>query len=86
MTCEDTAQTRLGVLRCELGKVEFHQIFLENPSDKEVKAISKVTNPTNFDVNPDNIILKPLSKTPVQIRYMPSNLDVTEQGEVVIQT
>lgn len=24
MTCEDTAQTRLGVLRCELGKVEFH--------------------------------------------------------------
>lgn len=24
MTCEDITPTRLGVLRCELGKVEFH--------------------------------------------------------------
>lgn len=65
MTCEDVLPARLSVLRCELGKVEFHTIYLENPSDKDVKAFSKVTNPTNFDVNPDNIILKPLSKTAI---------------------
>lgn len=39
--------------------------MLENPSDKEVKATTKVSNPTNFDVIPENIVLKPLSKTPI---------------------
>ncbi|KAL4498636.1 hypothetical protein ABPG72_019754 [Tetrahymena utriculariae] len=86
LTCEDQLPVRMNVLRCELGKVEAHQIFLENPSEKEVKATTKVSNPTNFDVIPDNIVLKPLSKTPIQIRYMPSNLEVTEQGEVTIST
>lgn len=76
MTCEDIQPTRMNVLRCELGKVEHYTVILENPSDKEVLATSKVTNPTNFDVSPDSIVLKPLSKTPVQIRYMPSNLEV----------
>jgi hypothetical protein len=78
MTCEDIQPTRMSVLRCELGKVENYTVILENPSAKEVVATSKVTNQTNFDVIPDTIVLKPMTKTPIQIRYMPSNLDVTK--------
>lgn len=75
----------MNVLRCELGKVASYNVLLENPSDKEVRAVARISNPTNFDVTPEVIILKPLSKTPVSIRYMPSNLEVREgvlsQGE-----
>lgn len=84
--CEDQPPVRLPVLRTELGKVEQHRIVLENPSDKEVKVVAKIVNQTNFDVVPENIVLKPYDAVAAFIRYMPSNLDVTETGEITFST
>lgn len=82
LTTEDQAPVRLPVLRTELGKVEKHEIKLENPLDREVKIQTKVINQTNFDVLPENIVIKPNDFVMAQIRYTPSNLEITEQGEV----
>ena len=49
----------MPVLKVSLGKVEEHKVKLENPSDKPVKVIGKVTNATNFDFYPDEIIIQP---------------------------
>lgn len=68
----------MPVLKTELGKVDVHKIKLENPFDKEVKIITKVINQTNFDVLPENIVIKPNDFVMASIRYTPSNLDVTE--------
>ena len=37
LSCEEQPSVRLPVLRTELGKVQEHEVNLENPSDKEVK-------------------------------------------------
>lgn len=86
MNSEESPPQRLQVLKTELGKVESHTVYLQNPTEKEVKVTTKVLNQTNFDVVPDRIVLKPLEKLPVQIRYMPSNLDVTESGEITFSS
>ena len=74
----ESAPVRLSTLRAELGKVESHEVELENPSNKEVRVKYRMTNSHNFDVLPDEIIIPPYDSALVQIRYMPSDLDMLE--------
>ena len=50
--------------------------MLENHTSQEVQTSYKITNMTNFGILPENVVLKPNSITPIEIIYMPSNLDV----------
>ena len=74
----DIVPVRLSTLKAELGKVEAHEVELENPSNKEVVVRTKISNPHNFDVLPEEIIIPPYDSAFVQIRYMPSDLDIME--------
>jgi hypothetical protein len=49
----------MNVLKASLGKVEEALIILENPSDQKVPINVRISNPTNFDINPDNIVIPP---------------------------
>jgi hypothetical protein len=46
-------------MRSELGKVEQYEVLLENPTSKEVIANTISTNPANFEVMPETIVLAP---------------------------
>lgn len=61
LNCEEPAALKLPVMKTELGKWSEYGIILENPSDKEVHAVSRSTNSFNFEVVPNEIILKPFS-------------------------
>ena len=74
----EPAPVRLSTLRAELGKVESHEVELENPTNKEVRVKYRITNAHNFDILPEEIIIAPYDAVLVQIRYMPSDLDVLE--------
>lgn len=76
LSSEESPIVKLSVLKTELGKFSQHKIELENPTDKEVKAISRSTNSSNFEVLPSEIILKPFTTTIAYIRHSPSTLDV----------
>jgi hypothetical protein len=52
----------------------------------EVRVNVKNNNPTNFDILPSLIILPPYEIVPVLIRYTPSDLDITEMGEIIFET
>lgn len=41
------------MLKTELGKVEQHEIRLENPSNEDVRVYTFISNPANFDVIPE---------------------------------
>ena len=41
---EDQLPVRLPVFKTELGKVDSHTVILENPTDKEVKVVTKIIN------------------------------------------
>ena len=47
------------MLRAELGKVEQHEVLLDNPTGKEIEVETIISNMANFDVLPPNIILAP---------------------------
>ena len=43
----------------------------------------KNSNPTNFEVMPDKIVLTPYENLKVCIQYSPSNLDIVETGNII---
>lgn len=45
LSSEEQPVVKLSVLKTELGKSSSKIVCLENPSEKEVKAISKCSNP-----------------------------------------
>ena len=72
LVCEDRNIIRLPQLKAELGKSESHEVFLENPSGKEVKVKVTVQNSENFEVVPTTIIIPPYSSVNSLINYVPS--------------
>ena len=73
------------MLECELGKTATHMIELENPTGKELFLEYRNSNPTNFEISPDKIILPPYEGIRVQINYSPTNLDVVEDGNIIFE-
>ena len=63
------------MLKAELGKVEQHEVRLDNPSNEDVRVWVSVSNPANFDVMPEEIIIPAHEEISAYIRYMPSVLD-----------
>jgi len=44
-----------------------------------------ISNPTNFEIIPDKVILPPYESIRVCLKYSPSNLDVVEAGLIVFE-
>ncbi|KAL4497051.1 hypothetical protein ABPG72_002207 [Tetrahymena utriculariae] len=86
LVAEDSQIIRLPMLKAELGKVEQHEIRLDNPSNEDVKVYTYVSNPSNFDVLPEQIVIPANDEISVYIRYMPSVLDSTQTSEIKFQT
>ena len=52
-----------------------HNIEHENPTGNELFLDFKNSNPTNFEIKPDKVILPPYESLKVQIQYSPTTLD-----------
>ncbi|CAD8117028.1 unnamed protein product [Paramecium sonneborni] len=83
LTCEEQPIIKLNVLKASLGKVEQQTVILENPSDTKINLQHKISNPTNFDISPDELIIQPYDILKVNIKYTPSSLDQIEQSEII---
>ncbi|EGR30900.1 hypothetical protein IMG5_121460 [Ichthyophthirius multifiliis] len=86
LQCDEFQQVKVPILKTELGKNSQYVIKLENPIDKKVKVITKCSNSQNFEVFPQDIVLKPLQQTDIYIKYSPSTLDIIEQAEITFLT
>lgn len=49
----------MNLMKASLGKVEEQLVILDNPSDQRVVLSTRISNPTNFDVSPDEIAIEP---------------------------
>ena len=78
LQADDSQSIRLSTLRAELGKAEYHEVELENPTNKEVRVRPRLSNPHNFDILPEDLTIPPYDSIIAQIRYMPSDLDIIE--------
>jgi hypothetical protein len=86
LNAEAPQPIRLPTLKCELGKVATHIVELENPSAKDVKVKSKISNIANFELDVQEIVIPKYTSIEVVIRYLPSELDVVETAEIVFET
>ena len=85
LMAEENPVENLDMLECELGKTASHTVDLENPTGKEIYLEYRNSNPTNFEISPDKIILPPYEGVRVQINYSPTNLDVVEDGNIIFE-
>jgi hypothetical protein len=85
LIAEENPEANLQLLECELGKIAHHFVELENPTGKEHFLDFKNSNPTNFDIIPDKIVLPPFENVQVRIQYSPTNLDVIESGNIIFE-
>jgi hypothetical protein len=85
LTAEENPVINLDVLECELGKVASHTVTLENPTGQELYLEFRNSNPTNFEIVPDKIILPGYESLKVKIQYSPTNLDAVEAGNIVFE-
>ena len=86
LEASEPVPVRLPTLKAELGKVEYHSVELENPSNKEVRVRSILSNPNNFDTLPEDIVIQPYDTEIAKIRYMPSDLDIMDTCEITFET
>ena len=85
LTAEENPMINLDVLECELGKVASHTVTLENPTGQELYLEFRNSNPTNFEIVPDKIVLPGYESLKVKIQYSPTNLDAVESGEITFE-
>lgn len=50
LVSDESDAIRLPMLKAELGKIEMHEVILENPSEKDVKVHTKISNSVNYEV------------------------------------
>ncbi|EGR28301.1 hypothetical protein IMG5_179020 [Ichthyophthirius multifiliis] len=86
LIADDSQTVRLPLLKAELGKVEQQEVRLENPSNYDTKVEVIISNKTNFDVIPDQIIIPANEEVSVFIKYMPSILDKTQTSQITFET
>lgn len=65
LVAEENPIIQLELLECELGKNADHFIELENPTGKEIFLDYRNSNPTNFEVIPEKVILPPFESARV---------------------
>ena len=76
----------LGVFECELGRSETQQILLENPTGDEAILDYTSSNPLNFELVPEKIVLPPYETVEALIKYCPSSLKHTEFGVITLNS
>ena len=85
LAADENPVQNLDTLACELGKLQTHYVNLENPTGQEMIVDVRNSNPTNFEVVPEKITLNPYETQRVAIQYSPSNLDIVETGNIVME-
>lgn len=83
LTADESPIQNLELLECELGKGASHTVELENPTGEELFLDFRNSNPTNFEIKPDKLVLLPYETVKAQIQYSPTSLDQVESGNIV---
>lgn len=74
----------LELFECELGRTESQAILLENPTDEEAILDYTSSNPLNFELVPEKIIIPPGEVVEALIKYCPSSLKHVENGLITL--
>ena len=86
LRANDSEPTRLPVLYAELGKTASIDKYLKNPSNVDTTIIPLITNPSNYDVYPETVLIKAHGSAKVTIVYTPSQLKVKESSEIIFES
>jgi hypothetical protein len=72
----------MELFEAELGRYCMKTVLLENPSPDEVVLDYQNSNPVNFELIPEKIVLQPYEVFEVKVKYSPSTLKYIDNGEI----
>lgn len=76
----------IDLFEAELGRNCIKTFMLENPSNEEVVLDYENTNPVNFEMIPERVILQPYEALEVKLKYSPSTLKYIDNGEIKLMS
>jgi hypothetical protein len=77
---------KLPLFKAELGKFVTQSVVLTNPSNMKVEATTQNLNSMNFEIIPQKITIPAKESVEVLIKYYPSNFEIIEYGEILVQS
>ena len=77
---------RLNDFNAEMGKSSFQDIILENPTSQIIEASYKISNPLNYEIAPNRVILQPKSSNTIKIKFTPTHFEFSETADLTIST
>lgn len=86
LICDSADPIEPNMYECPLGKSTSSPITLENPSGQEALVDCICSNPVNFEVIPDRLIIPAYGSSNALIKYTPTGLGSVEQGEITLKT
>jgi hypothetical protein len=86
LNAEDQPAVKLSLMKSELGKSVNKTIVLENPLNKNVPLVAKISKPDNFDILNERMELPAGGSLPIVVRYTPSEIDFQDTCEIVFET
>lgn len=86
MSSSDSKMQKLPLMVGEIGKFVWNEVELENPSGMNTWVDTVLSNAENFEVEPSRFEIGAYSSTKVRIKYIPNELDVQNNGEVVFKS
>lgn len=82
LLAHEPSPIELELFEAELGRNCFKTYVLENPSNEEVVLDYENTNPINFELVPERVVLQPYEAFEVNLKYSPSTLKYVDSGEI----
>ena len=86
LICDSADPIEPDMYECPLGKSTSRPISLENPSALESIVDCLCSNPANFEVIPDRLIIPAYGSVNALIKYTPTGLESVESGEIALRT
>lgn len=86
LIAEEATTVYLDTIKAELGKTETSSLILENPTDTEIVIYYTLSNPVQFRLIPDKIVIPPEAAKEILVKYTPSTLEYEEDCTAIFES
>jgi hypothetical protein len=86
LICDPADSITLDPFECDIGRSIAKPVVLDNPSSQEVLLSYLCSNPTNFDIVPNTVILPAYGSLEVLVKYTPTSIRYPETAEITLSS
>lgn len=82
LICDSADSISIDPFECDIGRSLAKPVTLDNPSSHEVQLNYLCSNPTNFEIVPNIVILPAFGSLEVLLKYTPTSIGFREAADI----